>query len=110
MTFEWQDLVTVRAALSHRGIPFRETAHDQIASVYVDGTAIAALLDLAHHHAEDAQSGEWADNAIAAVIASGLERDVVEAGGLVAESVQRLDAVAAAALAGPVVFSLRLQR
>jgi hypothetical protein len=105
MTFDWCDLVTVRAALCHRQISFTERAVCDQSEVFLDGPAIATLLELSHHHSDDAQSGLWADNAIAAVIASGLERDVLDAAEMVAESVLRLDEVVAAAVTGPVRFS-----
>jgi hypothetical protein len=113
MTFDWTDLVTLRAVLAHRGITHveryeharAETAVSPLIAVQLCSAGIAAVLEIAGSYASDAQSGEWADAAIAAVLASGQERDVVEAAGRVAESALLLDAIASAALRGEVGFS-----
>jgi hypothetical protein len=107
MIFPWHDLVTMRAALVHRSARYTEQTEGETVRVELDGTAIASLLELTNHHGADAQSGMWADTAIAAVLAAGMERDVIEAAGLVADSAEKLDLIAACALHGPVVFSTR---
>lgn len=105
VSFSWHDLVTLRAALVHRGVRCTEHQLGESVSVDLDGEAIAAILELTNHHNEAARSGEWTDAAIAAVIAAGPERDVIEAAGFVADSVENLDRIAASALDGPVLFS-----
>lgn len=95
----------MRAALVHRSADYTEHTDGETVRVELDGAAIASLLELTNHHGADAQSGVWADTAIAAVLAAGMERDVIEAAGLVADSVENLDVIAACALQGPVSFS-----
>jgi hypothetical protein len=108
MTFSWIELVTLRALLAHRGVPYIEQRGSTEVTVHMGAAGVAALLEIAGSYASDAQSGEWADAAVAAVIASGHERDVIEAAGLVADSALRLDVIAAQASKSGVRFTAPL--
>ena len=109
MTFDWNDLVTMRAVLSHREVPYTEQRSGELVHVTMGSAGVTALLEISGSYADDAQSGEWADAAIAAVIASGQQRDVVEAAALVAEAGMMLDEIAAAAMSGAVSFRVPSQ-
>ncbi len=104
--FSWVDLLSVRSAMLECGLMLRESEANGAVWCSFDDAHRSALLELQMGEDADAADGYWTDLAVVGVLAGGAigVRDVLEAGVLVADSVEKFSAIARASASGPVAF------
>lgn len=107
MTFDWVDLLSLRAAFAELGVQHAERDTGTAVWCVIDNEQQMLLRHLAHDEHGAAADGGWTDLAVMGVITGGVAgvTDPVEAGCLVAESAARFAAVADLAAIGPVRFN-----
>ena len=106
MMFTWVDLLSVRSAMLECGLMLREKETNGAVWCSFTDEHRQALLELQIGEDADAADGHWTDLAILGVLAGGAigVHDALEAGAMVADSVQQFSAIARASVAGPVAF------
>jgi hypothetical protein len=107
VTFDWVDLLSLRAAFAELGLQHVERDTGESVWCVINGKQQSVLRHLAHDEHGAAADGGWTDLAVMGVITGGVTgvTDPVEAGCLVAESTTRFSAIADLAAIGPVRFS-----